>query len=43
MVAVEGKGQNQTNLIQKSGIEKERFVETGRSSLRQKSGIFVPG
>jgi IS5 family transposase len=33
MVAIEDNCQNQTNLIQESDMEKERFVETGRSSF----------
>jgi len=33
MVAVEDNGQNQANLIQESGAEKERFVEMERSSF----------
>jgi IS5 family transposase len=33
MVAVEDNDQNQANLIQESDMEKERFVETGRSSF----------
>jgi transposase len=33
MVTLEDNGQNQVNLIQESDMEKERFVETGRSSF----------
>lgn len=33
MVAVEDNDQNQTKLIQEFDMEKERFVETGKSSF----------